>query len=207
MCIARPLEQAYLVVFAGDTPPQEVAAYLAGASAGSWDLELTAGGHFYRFERERAPVSVELTVATLSERTANDWLWSPVFCNGGDLATPTSQLLLQPEVGYSRADIDRVLIEERAGRVIDEFSSTYLVDTGARSGFAVIEAANRVHLRLEIAWAEPDLLLQTCSPQGPCYPLCPVLGPGVVTQVPTVGQAGLVLMMAFTLWLGLRRLS
>lgn len=208
-CIERPLEQAYLAVITdSETPSEEVVDYLAGSNLGTWALEYSGGG-FHRFWRTQAVVSTEAIVETLSQQPDQSWLWSPVFCGGGILITPLKEILLRVNDGYSQADLELVLLEEQAGTIIQGPTSSgrYRVETTATSGFAVVDTANRLHVREEIDYAEPNQFWTSCGPDGPCQPLCPVLGPNVAAPIPTASVGALLVMTLFILCFAVRRLS
>ena len=145
-------------------------------------------------ERSLIGFSIEHLVAQFSARTDQEWDWLPVYCSSGAFLVPLKPIFLAVADGYDEADINRALAEEGVGEIdYHWFSGIYAVKTEIRSGFELLLAANRLHLRPESRWAETNMMIIQSGPQGG-EALCPLPAQRLNRAIPTVGGPGLALL-------------
>ena len=105
---------------------------------------------------------------------------SPVFVDdeGGPIVI-TQDILVSFNPSIDPARAEAILAESRAGEVLDRdwagMKRTYRLRSASRDGFEVLEAANALARRPEVAFAEPDMMITGHAEVVPNDPYFPFL--------------------------------
>ncbi len=120
-----------------------------------WALAEVAGG-------QRSAAQIEQLVANLvaADQTA---FVSPVFVDdyGGPLIV-TRNIFVKFSEQVAAVDADRIVLNSKSGvisaRNYGGFDGLYQIQSNARDGFAVLDAANALAVLPEVEFAEPDMI-------------------------------------------------
>ena len=107
--------------------------------------------------------SIQILVAALSNIDGVDSS-SPVFLNHrGDPVIITRTLLVGFNEGTDAQQAEAILRQEGAGRIEvrnwSRMPRVYKITSNSRDGFEVLKSANRLALRPEVTFAEPDMIM------------------------------------------------
>ena len=123
--------------------------------------------------------SFDQMVRSLAGEPALDFV-SPVFKGeDGGLIAVTQDILIGFEPGVDAAAAEKVLVAEHVGRILDRewggIRRAYRLHCAEKTGAAVLAIANRLAERLEVRFAEPDMIFTghgSLIPNDPLFPVC-----------------------------------
>lgn len=113
-------------------------------------------------------------VADLAAQPGVDFV-SPVFFDEYGPVVVTRDLLIGFYDDITRAEAERVIADEGLGQIVERdfqgMAGVYRVRSQTKNGVEVLDASNRVSLRAEVRYAEPDLIMTTQKELIPNDPL------------------------------------
>ncbi len=130
-------------------------------------------------EDKKTRAAIESIVRDISDQKIADFV-SPVFIDAGGIPVIITPHIL---VGFDRriepARAEAILAQQKAGALIDRdwanMKRTYRLKSASRSGFEVLDDANRLALLPEVLFAEPDLMMEgryALIPNDPGFNSC-----------------------------------
>lgn len=157
------------VTRAGIAEPLSRIAGVASDAVEAWPIEGWSIGHLD--PTQRAAADIRQMTDDLSADPSVTFA-SPVFvgADGGPVII-TPEILVRFDQGVSPADAEQTLADLGVG-LIEEHSfggleNAYRVRSLSRSGFEVLDAANRLAVRDDVIFAEPDVIFTGRSAQAP----------------------------------------